>query len=136
MSASEDVRIDGDDPDAGSASAKAPLQAVSDRLDAIGFGRLQYILLLLCGSGWLTDGAWEQIIPVVTASLQADFVNMTSAQLGVVVSCEYLGMAIGSVVWGIISDRYGRRPVFRSMMLGTWKGKQRSEPAVTRAVRV
>ena len=37
------------------------VQDVSDRLDAIGFGRLQYVLLVLCGAGWLADGAWEQV---------------------------------------------------------------------------
>jgi MFS transporter, putative metabolite:H+ symporter len=91
---------------------------VSKSLDALGFGRLQHILVWLCGSGWMVDGAWEQIIPVITLSLQADFPEMSSAALGAVVSSEYLGMAVGSVAWGFISDKFGRRPVFRSMLLG------------------
>ena len=89
-----------------------------------GAGYLQKILIWLCGIGWLSDGAWEQVMPVimpqvlcpsvvqpcrlsptlsdawpciVSLQLKDEWPGVSGAVLGTIVSAQYVGMGVFSV---------------------------------------
>ncbi|CAD6907139.1 unnamed protein product [Tilletia controversa] len=80
-------------------------------IEAIGMGRYQLHLLLLTGMGWAADNAWMTAIPMVLPAVQAHF-NVSDRYSGTMSSACFLGMMIGSLVWGSYSDTYGRLPSF------------------------
>jgi putative MFS transporter len=84
---------------------------VDEVIDGMGFGRYQIWLLSLCGAGWAADILDLQVIAYLIPALVKDW-QVPRAQLGIAASSTFLGMLLGSLFWGVISDRYGRRPAF------------------------
>ena len=84
---------------------------VDEVIDGMGFGQYQVWLLSLCGAGWAADILDLQVIAYLIPALVKDW-QVARAQLGIAASSTFLGMLLGSLFWGVISDRYGRRPAF------------------------
>ncbi|KAJ1043459.1 hypothetical protein NDA11_000359 [Ustilago hordei] len=80
-------------------------------MDRIGMGRYQWTVLILSGLGWAADNMWIQAIAIILPHIQRYFV-LSDGIVGLASSSIFVGMFIGSIAWGTISDAYGRRAAF------------------------
>ena len=79
----------------------------SEAVEYIGFGRFHVILMILCGFGWFAQILELVIMSFVAPQIQQDF-GLSPLEYGVLGSISFVGMAIGALFWGIISDKFGR----------------------------
>ena len=85
-------------------------------IDQIGMGRYQWTVLILSGLGWAADNMWIQAVAIILPYVQASF-SVTDRLIGIASSSIFVGMFIGSLAWGSISDSYGRRAAFNITLL-------------------
>lgn len=82
--------------------------AVDDILDRIGVTRSHLYLLLLCGFGY-SSGTVDLIsVTLLLDILPVEFYG-SLANLGLISLVLFVGQIIGSLLWGSISDKFGRR---------------------------
>ncbi|PRT29145.1 MFS transporter [Bacillus thuringiensis] len=68
-------------------------------------------LLGIAGLGWLFDAMDVGMLSFVMVALQKDW-GLTSQEMGWIGSINSIGMAVGAFIFGILSDRIGRKSVF------------------------
>ncbi|TKY90420.1 hypothetical protein EX895_000418 [Sporisorium graminicola] len=90
------------------AVGETPLDRTMDR---IGMGRYQWTVLILSGLGWAADNMWIQAIAIILPHIQRYFA-LSDGIVGLASSSIFVGMFVGSIAWGTISDAYGRRAAF------------------------
>ncbi|KAJ2748777.1 hypothetical protein GGI19_005970, partial [Coemansia pectinata] len=78
----------------------------------IGFGRYHRRVLALCGLGWLADNAWMQCTASILPRVQQHF-SISNARIGLMSSSMFLGLMCGALVWGPVSDKFGRLVAYR-----------------------
>lgn len=83
---------------------------VSDRIDNSGFGNFHRLLIALCGACLIVDGFDVQAMSYVAPTLVQAW-NIDKASLGSVFGMALVGMFLGSVIFSVVADRVGRRPV-------------------------
>lgn len=89
--------------------------------------RLQWVVVALCIALNAVDGFDVLAISFAAPGIAEEW-NIDRGMLGVVLSMELLGMAVGSVLIGNLADRIGRRPVILGclvvmacgMLLAAW----------------
>lgn len=79
-----------------------------DAIRQAGFGYSQWILLLVSGLGLLADATELLIIPFILPSAEVELC-MDASRKTWLRGITFLGMMVGGVVWGNLSDRMGRR---------------------------
>ncbi|KAI8929054.1 major facilitator superfamily domain-containing protein [Entophlyctis helioformis] len=98
------------------AAGAVQLLSLDTVIASIGYGRYQHILLLLCGLGWLADTMWMQGIALILPQIQKD-ARISTTAVGMVFSVFFAGMLAGALVWGVLSDTYGRKLAFTNTLL-------------------
>lgn len=78
--------------------------------------RLQIVVVALCIALNALDGFDVLAISFAAPGIAAEW-GITRATLGVVLSMELFGMAVGSVLIGNLADRIGRRPTILACLL-------------------
>jgi MFS transporter, putative metabolite:H+ symporter len=78
-----------------------------------GFGRFQIKLMVLCGLGWAADAMEVLLISFVIPAVGKEW-NLNASQLGLLGTAIFLGMLVGALVWGRVSDLMGRKVGFIS----------------------
>ncbi|MFY4776080.1 MFS transporter [Metabacillus sp. RGM 3146] len=73
-------------------------------------------LLGIAGTAWMFDALDVGILSFIIAALQKEW-NLTSGQMGWIGSVNSIGMAVGALVFGLLSDRIGRKKVFLITLL-------------------
>lgn len=68
-------------------------------------------LLGISGLGWMFDAMDVGILSFVLAALAIDW-GLSSSQVGLIGSVNSIGMMVGAFLFGIMSDRIGRKNVF------------------------
>lgn len=91
--------------------------SLATRIDQIGFGRSQYITCFFGGGVWLADGAELLIIGTVTDAVAAEW-NLSPMERGFVVTLVFVGIFMGNLVSGPLSDWQGRKPSILLSYLG------------------
>ncbi|KDQ62758.1 hypothetical protein JAAARDRAFT_149872 [Jaapia argillacea MUCL 33604] len=87
---------------------RTPLDRTIDR---IGMGSYQWILLSLCGFGWMADNMWIQAVAIILPRVQRHF-DVPDSYIGVLSSSMFGGMMFGAIGWGTCSDLIGRSAAF------------------------
>ncbi|EKM51853.1 uncharacterized protein PHACADRAFT_165177 [Phanerochaete carnosa HHB-10118-sp] len=87
-------------------------------IDKIGMGSYQWILLSLCGFGWLADNMWMQAVAIILPRVQQHF-DIPDAHIGVLSSSMFAGMMLGALGWGTCSDLVGRTAAFNATLFLT-----------------
>jgi benzoate transport len=90
-------------------SEQTSLENPQDIIDYSNMSRLQIIAVALCVCLNAMDGFDVLSISFAAPGIAEEW-GISRAGLGIVLSMELIGMAIGSVLIGRIADRYGRRP--------------------------
>ncbi|MCU5313562.1 MFS transporter [Bacillus cereus] len=68
-------------------------------------------LLGIAGLGWLFDAMDVGMLSFVMVALQKDW-GLSTQKMGWIGSINSIGMAVGALVFGILSDKIGRKSVF------------------------
>lgn len=68
-------------------------------------------LLGIAGLGWLFDAMDVGMLSFVRVALQKDW-GLSTQEMGWIGSINSIGMAVGALVFGILSDKIGRKSVF------------------------
>ncbi|MDO7836733.1 MFS transporter [Sphingobium sp. HBC34] len=89
---------------------------IRQRLDEAPMGRLQVAAIILCILLNALDGFDVLAISFASPGIAAEW-GIDRAQLGLVLSMELIGMAVGSVLLGNLADRIGRRPTILGCLI-------------------
>lgn len=73
-------------------------------------------MLFGSGIGWALDAMDVGLISFIMAALAVQW-NLSNAELGLIGSIGFVGMAVGATLGGLIADRVGRRQVFAITLL-------------------
>ena len=68
-------------------------------------------LLWVSGTGWMFDAMDVGMLSFIIAALSVEW-SLTPQQMGWIGSVQSIGMAVGALVFGLMSDRIGRKNVF------------------------
>lgn len=68
-------------------------------------------LLSIAGLGWMFDAMDVGMLSFIIAALQKEW-NLSVQEMGWIGSINSIGMAVGAFVFGLLSDRIGRKHVF------------------------
>ncbi|PDX93840.1 MFS transporter [Bacillus thuringiensis] len=68
-------------------------------------------LLGIAGLGWLFDAMDVGMLSFVMVALQKDW-GLSTPEMGWIGSINSIGMAVGALIFGILSDKIGRKSVF------------------------
>jgi MFS family permease len=95
----------------------APLETfetdVPARLDRLPFAPFHWLVAGALGITWLLDGLEVTLVGSLSPAIASpDALDLTSRQIGLAGSAYILGAVIGAVVFGRLTDRFGRRRLF------------------------
>lgn len=83
------------------------------RLDRLPWTRFHTMIVFALGVTWILDGLEVTLKGAVSGVLQEPgTLHLTSSEIGLIASCYLLGAVLGSLVFGYLTDRYGRRLFF------------------------
>ena len=85
------------------------------RLDRLPWSRFHFMLVLVLALGvtWILDGLEVTLVGAVSGVLQDQrTLGFTPAEIGFAATCYLIGAVGGSLVFGYLTDRYGRRLFF------------------------
>lgn len=85
---------------------------IDEALDTVGFGRFQWVLLLLSGIGFCATTVELISISLLRAPLMEYWPKVTFPRFALLASVTFAGELFGGLLWGIISDLLGRRKAF------------------------
>ena len=77
-------------------------------LERVGYGRFQRRLLVVCGLGWAADAMEVLLVSFALPVMSVEW-GLSTGQKGLLATAIFLGMLAGSVFWGRLSDKVGRR---------------------------
>ena len=83
---------------------------ISDLIDETRIGGFQIGIYALCGASLVMAGFNAQAMGYVAPAIIADW-NIAASELGPVFGAGNLGFLIGCLLFGILADKIGRRPV-------------------------
>ena len=83
------------------------------RLDRLPWSRFHVLVVLGLGITWILDGLEVTIVGSLGPALQSpDTLRLSSSNLGAIASFYVAGAVTGAIIFGWITDRFGRRLVF------------------------
>src|SRR3954454_25170749 len=86
---------------------------VPARIDRLPWSRFHTRMILALGVAWVLDGLEIQIASIVGPVLQhAGTLHLSSQDVGFSATIYLIGEVVGALVFGRLSDRFGRRKLF------------------------
>src|SRR5215472_17182153 len=86
---------------------------VPARLDRLPWARFHIMVVVALGITWILDGLEVTIVSALSGILQSEHtLHLSSAQIGTVASFYVAGAVLGAIVFGWLTDRFGRRTMF------------------------
>ncbi|XP_076364218.1 synaptic vesicle 2-related protein-like [Tachypleus tridentatus] len=83
---------------------------IKDAVNAAGFGKFQYRLLILSSFSWVAEACEIMILSLLGGFLACEWL-ITSYQVAVLTSVVFIAMSVGAPVLGLMADKYGRKMV-------------------------
>jgi len=84
---------------------------VSARLDRLPFARFHWLVASALGITWILDGLEVTLVGILAPTI-AGGLGLTPTQLGLTGSAYILGAVAGALIFGRLTDRFGRRRLF------------------------
>jgi MFS family permease len=86
---------------------------IPSRLDGLRWGRFHTLVVVALGVSWTLDGLEVTLAGAVAGALQASAVmQFTEGQIGAAASAYLAGAVLGALLFGWLTDRWGRRRLF------------------------
>ncbi|CAL8087564.1 unnamed protein product [Calicophoron daubneyi] len=82
-----------------------------EAVEAAGFGCYQFRLCVVCGILWSADAMEMLLLSILGPALRCQW-NLPSQQIAAITTVVFVGYLIGSPIWGFMSDKFGRWPIF------------------------
>jgi len=83
------------------------------RLDRMPWTGFHSMLVIALGITWILDGLEVTLMGAIGAVLQRpDVLHLGAAQIGLISSCYLTGAVIGALIFGRLTDKFGRRRLF------------------------
>ena len=83
------------------------------RLDRLPWSRFHWLLVVGLGITWILDGLEVTLMGAISAVLQrGDVLGFSAAQIGSISSAYLTGAVAGGLIFGHLTDRFGRRTLF------------------------
>src|SRR6476659_11200666 len=83
---------------------------VPARLDRLPWSRFHTLIVVALGITWVLDGLEVTIAGSIVGALQeSPVLHFTPAQVGLVATAYLAGAVVGAVLFGHLTDRFGRR---------------------------
>jgi MFS family permease len=83
------------------------------RLDRLPWSRFHWLLVVGLGITWILDGLEVTLMGAISAVLQrADVFGFSAAEVGSISSAYLAGAVAGALIFGHLTDRFGRRTFF------------------------
>ncbi|MEX0753464.1 MAG: MFS transporter [Xanthobacteraceae bacterium] len=83
------------------------------RLDRLPWNAFHTMVVLALGVTWILDGLEVTLVGAMSGVLQDErTLGLTPSEIGFAASCYLFGAVSGSLVFGYLTDRYGRRLFF------------------------
>ncbi len=100
-------------PDAG-AGDETVTTSIPARLDRLPWSNWHWVVLLGLGAVWILDGLEVTIVGAVgpTLTSHGSGVSITSVGVGYAAATYVLGACVGAVLFGHLTDRFGRKRLF------------------------
>src|SRR3954465_13852747 len=92
---------------------------VPARLDRLPWSRFHWRIVFGLGTVWILDGLEVTMVGSIAARLtdEGSGVNMTSAGIGTAAAIYVAGGCIGALIFGQLTDRFGRKKLFMATLL-------------------
>ncbi len=84
---------------------------IPNRMDRLPWSRWHWLIIASLGTVWILDGLEVTIKGAVGASLK-DSIGFSTVQVAGSASIYILGAITGALVWGYLTDRFGRKKLF------------------------
>ncbi|CAM9909792.1 unnamed protein product [Lampetra planeri] len=81
-----------------------------EALEHTGFGRFHAWLLVVCGWANASDAVEILCVSFLLPTARCDL-HLSTADMGWLTACMFIGMMVGGCVWGALADSSGRRKV-------------------------
>ncbi|MBV8458041.1 MAG: MFS transporter, partial [Acetobacteraceae bacterium] len=102
------------------ASARASLSDIPARLDRLPWSPFHRLVVVALGITWILDGLEVTLAGSIAAALQTSpRLHLTSEQVGLTGSAYLAGAVLGSLYFGHLTDRLGRKKLF-NVTLGVY----------------
>ena len=86
---------------------------VPARLDRLPFSRFHWLVVTALGVTWILDGLEVTLVGSLSPAIASpDALDLTSREVGLTGSAYILGAVLGALVFGRLTDRFGRRKLF------------------------
>jgi putative MFS transporter len=82
--------------------------AIADLFDNLALSKRHIVCCLILFVVYIIE-AWEMMIIIYAAPLVTADLQLTTTDLGSLISAIFIGMGIGALFWGVISDKFGRK---------------------------
>src|SRR3954454_2481306 len=89
------------------------LSDIPARMDRLPWARWHWRVVLALGITWIIDGLEVTLVGAIGGVLQEPAtLHFSSEQIGLLGSAYLAGAVLGALVFGYLTDRYGRKTLF------------------------
>jgi putative MFS transporter len=89
--------------------------SVNGMVDAIGLGRLQALVFIAAGLGFCGDSFELLVLSFIMPIFAQDW-GLSLQSVALATSVAFAGWLVGSAVWGLLADTFGRKRVFVAVL--------------------
>jgi MFS family permease len=91
---------------------------IPDRLDRLPWSRWHWFVVIALGVTWILDGLEVTLAGAISGVLQKpEALSLTDAEVGMSATFYLAGNVFGALVFGFLTDRFGRKKLFSLTLL-------------------